>query len=360
MWKRRRHFVGKVVVLLVLLIVALRLILTGVARNKLNDFLADVSPDYAAHVDDLSLSFVRGAYRFEGIKAHLKKTENKMEFLKLDYVDVSLAWRDLLQLRLRTDIVISGLHFEVTESVIKALTSSQDAKKETQEVGETLFPVQISRVDIQNSSVHLATAPGLPPEVALRFTQIQGRLTNATPSEDRPHSLVNLQATIQEHATLFFVGEMDASQLPTEWLASAELKGLKLTSLNSFLLRAIPLTFKDGVADGYAEIKGNRGNIEGYFKPFIKDLDVTGDEKDWKGFKHAGFEIASGAAKYLLRSSADKSLATRIEFKYENQKLDYSLAKILGGAIEHGYQGQIEPGIENKYEMNYKQKGKTQ
>lgn len=111
MWKSK-HRVGKVVVLVVVLVVVARLVLTEVARHELNKFLADISPDYAAHVDRLSLSFLRGAYRFEKIRAHLKQTENKMEFLKLDYVDVSLAWRDLFQLRFRTDILVSGLHTE--------------------------------------------------------------------------------------------------------------------------------------------------------------------------------------------------------------------------------------------------------
>lgn len=354
MWKRRRYLVGKVIVVVVLLIVVLRLVLTGVALNKLNEFLNEVSPNYAAHVDDLSLSFIRGAYRFEGITAHLKESEKKSDFLKVDYVDVSLAWRDLFQLRIRTDIVVSGLHFEVTKNVINALKSSEDGKEQAEELGETLFPMQVSRLDIQNSSVHVATAPGLPPDLALRLTQIQGRLSNAMPSKKHPRSLLNLKATVQEHATVLFIGEMDASELPVEWLASAELQSLKLNSLNPFLLRALPLTFKDGIADVYAEFKGQKGEVEGYLKPFIKNLDVTGDEKDWKGFKHAGYEIISGAAKYLLRSSADKSVATRVELKYQNSKLDYSLAKIVGGAIEHGYQDKIKPGIENKYQMNYK------
>lgn len=130
-----------------------------------------------------------------------------------------------------------------------------------------------------------------------------------------------------------------------------------MESLNAFLLRPLPLTFNAGTADAYAEFKGQEGKVEGYLKPFIKDLDVAGDEKDWKGFKHAGIEIISGAAKYLLRSSQDKTLVTRVEFKYENEKLDYSLAQVLKGAIEHGYQGGIEPGIENRYKMNYKEKG---
>ena len=360
MWKRRnRFFVGKIVVVVILLIIALRLILAEVALNKLNGFLADFSPDYSAHVSNLSLSFLRGAYRFEGAEAKLKQGSKK-NFMNFDYVDVSLAWRDLIQLRFRTDISISGLHFEASEDVIKALTSSKSAKKDTEELGETLFPVEISHIDIQNSSVHLSDGVGLPPELAVRLTQIQGRLSNATPSPERPISLMNLKATIQEHATFYIVGETDASRVPTEWVLSAEVKQLKLASLNPFLLRTIPLTFNKGILDAYAEFKGDKGAVEGYVKPFIKDLEVTGDQKDWKGFRHAGIEIVSGAAKYLLRSGADHSLATHVDLKYENKKLDYSLAKILGGAIEHGYKAQLEPGIENKYQLSYKQKGRVE
>ncbi|MEN0059777.1 MAG: hypothetical protein AAGB31_13135, partial [Bdellovibrio sp.] len=128
----------------------------------------------------------------------------------------------------------------------------------------------------------------------------------------------------------------------------------EMSSLNPFLLRKVPLSFKNGVMDLYAEIKGDEGRVQGYVKPLVKDLEVMGNESDFKGLKHLGVELSAGLAKVIFRRGDDKTVATKINFAYDGNHVSWKMAEVLGNALEHGFSQPIEPGIENQFQMKYK------
>ncbi|MEN0060253.1 MAG: hypothetical protein AAGB31_15550, partial [Bdellovibrio sp.] len=206
------------------LLIGLRLVLTDIALKELNKFLGSFSESYVAHVDNLGLSFLRGAYRFEGASATLRSA--KEPFLRVEYIDVSLAWRDLFKGMLRTDIMIHGLRAQVSDNTAKALTTAKGTKKDAEELGQTLFPLQISRVDIQNSALSIHDMEKLPEDLAIRLTQIEGRLSNATPSEGNTVSLAKLKAVLQDKASVYAVGEVDSRRHPVEWHLAVESREL--------------------------------------------------------------------------------------------------------------------------------------
>ncbi len=337
-------------VILVLLI-AIRIALPVIIKDQLNSFLGTFSKHYAFHIDDVDLSIIRGAYRLEGIQGTLKNPQEK--FFAADYIDISLSWRDLFRGHIRTDVLGSGVELIGNQAFIKAIQNqAADSKKDAKQLGEKVFPVDVSRIDLRNSKVTFADVNGLPEELKLRLTQIDGRVTNVTATEKEPNSLINIRGVFQDSATGILVGEVNQKSIPAEWLFSFEAKEFDITSLNDFLKRRVPMTIKQGRTDIYAEVKGENGNVYGYVKPFVKDLQMMGDQSDFSGIKQWGVEAVTGISNFILRSSKDQTVATKFNFAYEAGEFKWNLGEMLGKAFQHGFGGDLKPGLENQFKMN--------
>ncbi|KYG63638.1 hypothetical protein AZI86_12465 [Bdellovibrio bacteriovorus] len=339
--------------IIVVLLIALRVALPEIIKKQLNDFLANFSQVYSFHVADVDLSILRGAYRLEGVEGRLKKVDQ--DFLKIEYVDISVSWRDLFRGHLRTDIFGQGVEFKGTQAFLQAIKDQSAAsKKDAQELGNKVFPLRISRIDLRNSKATIEDVNGIPEELRLRLTNIDGRVSNVTATEREPNSFINLRAVLQDSATAVIVGEVDQKQAPAEYLFSLEMKGLDLISLNPFLQRRVPLTFKKGQGDVYAEIKGENGNLYGYVKPFVKDVEMMGDEGDFKGIKHWSLEVATAFSNFILKSPRDKSVATKFNFSYEADQFNWNLGEVLGKAFSHGFGEGLQPGLDDQFHMKTK------
>lgn len=336
-------------VILVLLI-GIRMLLPELIKKQLNTFLAEFSEVYSFHVSDVDLSILRGAYRLEGVDGRLKKVNQ--EFFKAEYIDISMSWRDLFRGHLRTDILGQGVVFKGSQDFLSALKEYTAAsKKDAQELGKKVFPLHISRIDLRNSKATFADMSGIPEDLQLRLTNIDGRVSNVTATEKEPNSLINLRAVLQDSATGVIVGEVDQKQAPAEYLFSFQLQEFDLTSLNPFLKRRVPISFEHGHADIYAEIKGEDGNLYGYVKPFVKDVKMMGDQGDFKGIKHWGLEVAAAFGNFILKSPQDKTVATKFNFAYEAGKFNWNLGEVLGRAFEHGFGNGLQPGLDEQFQM---------
>ncbi|KHD89614.1 MAG: hypothetical protein OM95_02495 [Bdellovibrio sp. ArHS] len=347
----------RTLIILLFLLVAFRIALPYLILYPLNIFLGDFSKVFLIRADDLSLSFLRGAYRLEGIEAKVK--DPSFRFLKVEYVDVSLAWRDLLHGNLRTDMVIEGLQLELSNQLMEAVKkNAEQSVKDTQKLGKKVLPIRISSIEIKNSEVSIADVKGLPEELKIKVTQMEGRVSNATATEKDPITLAKIKAVLQDSATMYAVGEVNQWKVPAEWLLSFEVKEFDITSLNPFLTHKLPLSFKSGKMDVYAEVKGADNALQGYAKPFIKNMQAVGNKKDFQGVKHFGIEISGELANLIFSRKSDKTVATRVNFSYEKGTLNLDKAGIVKSALEHGYTKELPTGLENKYQMDRNPKGK--
>ena len=340
----------KYVWLVIALLVVLRIALPVVALRQVNKYLENFSTTYHFHIADLDISLLRGAYRFEGFTG--KISSRSEPFLNTEYVDISVAWRDLFRGKITTDIFVNGLKFVLSQELLDAAKNAPDkSKSEARELGSALFPLKISRLDIRNSEIQIANVGRLPEELRLRITQVEGRMSNLTPTGANKVSLLTLKATLLESTDMKIFGQINLQETPNPWVLAAEVHKLALVKGNTWLKRSVPLSFKSGVMDLYGEMKSEKGNMEGYAKPFVKKLAFVGNKDDFKSLKQFGIEISGATGNLLLRRSSDKTFATKINFSFKNGKFDWDASKALSEAIEHGYGDGLKPGIENKYQL---------
>jgi len=315
-----------------------RILLPQILLKKANHYLATFSDAYELHMQDLDISIIRGAYRFEQVNGKLKL--NNKHFLKINSVDVSVAWREIFKGRIVTDVVANQLEFLVLTDMSRLTSPKDDAVKSK----STLFPAKVERVDFNEAQLVFEEYPSLTESERLRIRHINGRITNLTPNEKNQISHFNFTASL-----LSFFGELNIYKEHMSWHLNAQMKGFDLTALNSFLKRHVPLTFTQGQLDLYLESHSTNEKIQGYIKPFFKKVDIMKNEEHFKNVKHFGIEILTAISNLILRDTK-KDVATTIEFDYDG-KLNVKKAKAIKGALKNGFVEPLAPGIENRYHL---------
>lgn len=343
---------SKVVIFILIVLIAIRAALPAVLLPQINSFLADFSKVYVLHIEDLDLSILRGAYRFEGVVGSLRGQD--VHFITANYIDLSLSWRELFRGEILADMVADQVKFVLTSDLIEG--AKAQTAKETLEEGkkakEKLIPFNISRIDLRNSDFQVTRLEGLPSELQLEMNSLEGRLNNVTPTAKDPISLFVGKGSLMNSGEIKIVGELNQRAKPLDWNFDVELKNFEAAKLNGFLKQKLPLTFDTGVLDGYVEVKSENGRVEGYVKPFLKNAHFLGDEQDFKGVKHFGIEISVATLNALLKSSADKSVATRFIFSFDDKDgFQWNASHAISTALAHGFQDKLHPGLENIYAL---------
>lgn len=346
-WYRKKKFTIPLIIFA--LLIGVRMVMQPLIHKELNKFLATFSPTLYFHIGDLDIHIIRGAYAFDGITGKVKGQKNP--FIKIEKVDVSMAWREIFKGKLVTDIEVNGADFSYTKELKDAIAKMPKKADEANVAKEKLFPVRIERVDLRNGAVTLDDYPSLQDNKKLQVTNIEGRLTNLTPAKKFPLSFFNLKATVLGNSVIKTAGHLNTLAKPMQWDVDGELQGFDLTTANQFLKRKVPLTFTKGKLDLYAEAKSTNGRVEGYVKPFMKNIDVIKSEEDFKGPKHWLVEIVTAVGNLVLRATDTKSVATRIPFSMDKAGMHVDSGEALSKAVEHGFQQKLSPGIEDKYEL---------
>lgn len=339
---RKRWIIGIVIVTLVLI----RAALPAIIQPRLNKFLADFSPVYILHVEDFDISLIRMAYRFENATGQLRKNDH--EFMSIESVDVSIAWRELIRGKIHTDIEISGMKLTGDPMVLTASTAKEaEPVKDAKEVKDNLFPLRVTRLVVRNSSIEIGDVVGLPEEKKLVLREVEARVNNLTPEYEMSQTLFMVQGAILGSSILKVTGKAELKREPKAWDIDLEMRNFNLVEANPILVRMVPFTFTSGQMDVFGEIKSENDEMVGYIKPFLRDADIIDSKENFKNGKQFFVEYGSAIGNWLLQRGKDKTTATKFNFKRKNGKMEYSLGEVIGNAIEHKTGTPFTPQIED-------------
>lgn len=339
----------KVIVPLILfsILLIVRMVAQPLIHQGLNRFLSSFSPVMEFNVDDLDISFMKGSYNFDSVTGKLKGKDNN--FVKINEVKVSVAWRDIFKGKINTEMYITGLDFSYTKELKEAL-AKVPKKEEGEKVKNKLFPLDIERVEVSDSIVTLDDYEGLKANEKVTFTGINGSVTNLIADKNNPFSDLTVKAKLLGKTMIKTNGVINTTAKPWDWSIDSEMRGFDLTSANQFLKRKVPVTFTKGKLDFYAEAMSQEGKTEGYIKPFFKNIDVIESEENLKGAKHWLVEVITALGNVILQSE-NQTVATLIPFTMNKSGVHLDKGEALSKAIEHGFKEKLSPGIENRFNL---------
>lgn len=350
LWKKKRFWIPLTVIFFV---IGLRIVLEPVLLKVVNQKARDFHPVVEAQVGDVDLALFRGGILLQNVKASLKK--NHREFFEVKDVLIDLAWREIFKGHVSFDVLVNDFQLTVTKDLLDTLKKIPEVPPEEVEVAEKKkLPFNIGTVTIMDSEVVFPEFPGLNEQKYFTINDIHGTVSNITGEKGSELSEFDIQAKLDEESKLSGTGHFDISAEPVRWDLNGKLVGLQLPSLNKVLEKYLPANYRKGSLDVYSEVKSEKGKIYGYVKPFMNDVQMMGNKKEWESGTHFFIELLGSTTNFALENSNRKTVATRIPFIYEDGAFSLETGGAIVDAIKHGLLESeiVERGVEDKYRLN--------
>ncbi|MGE8067205.1 DUF748 domain-containing protein [Pseudomonas sp. NPDC089569] len=328
---------------LVLLMLTLHLALPYLVRDYLNDKLADMG-DYRGQIADVDLALWRGAYKINGLK--IVKVDGKVPvpFVNAPLIDLSVSWHSLWH----DHAVVAKVRFVRPE--VNFVDGG--ANKQNSQTGQgtdwraqlgKLLPITLNEVRINNGKVSFRNFNSRPP-VDMTATKVDAslhNLTNVVDTKGKRDARFEGKALLLGHAPL----ETSATFAPLSDFEDFEFRlrarDIELRRLNDFASAYGKFDFHAGHGDLVIEAEAKKGQLTGYIKPLLLDVDVFNwhqdVENDKKGLFRSVWEALVGGTETVLKNQGKNQFATRVELKGSVHQRDVSAFQAFLQILRNGF-----------------------
>lgn len=345
---RHRRWLGRfsrrtllVVLVLAVLLVAARLALPAVLRDAVNRRLERI-PEYSGRVESVSVSLVRGAYALNDVRIRKTNSQRDEPFFAAERIDFSLAWRELLERRVVSDIVIMGGRLNFVKEPAEEF-STLDADERWQDAIQDIFPIDITHLEIRDGFLHYIDRSA-DPVVDVFIDNMHAVATGlrnrpAETGEKLPASLLINGDSVGGGRLAI---QMDGDPLAEEphFELKVELIGVDLPALNDLLRAYGNVDVSRGTMEIFIEMAARDGRFEGYVKPFFRDVDFKDVGPDDKNIAEKLWEKVVGFVVTVFKNKERDQLASRVPFAGEFGSPDVGLLATIRTMFRHGF---IEP-----------------
>ncbi len=345
----KRYRRVRVLLIIFCILVVIRIILPYILCYVINNRMANI-PGYYGQVDDVDLAIYRGAYVLNDIYLDKKDslTGEQTPFLSGKRVDLSIEWGELFQGNLVGEVDVDSLSVKFTKDKMEPEQVKED-KNLLVDLGKSLMPLRLNRVEIKHSDVHYIDNTSSP-TVDIFLDQLYILAQNLRTEKDT----VLLPSTLIAKANIYggnmVVGmKMDLLTDQPTFDMDAQVENVNLPSLNSFFKAYAKVDVNKGNFGLYVEAASRNGVLRGYMKPVIKNLDVLGHEdrsdnlfqKIWEGFV--------GAVGVVFTNPRNEQIATKIPLSGTLKKTEidiwFGVYEILRNAFIEAIQSRIDHEI---------------
>ncbi|MDR6713151.1 uncharacterized protein involved in outer membrane biogenesis [Pseudomonas hunanensis] len=327
---------------LVALLVVLHLALPYLVRDYLNDKLADMG-DYRGQVSDVDLAWWRGAYTINGLK--IVKTTGKVPvpFVDAPVIDLSVSWHALWH----DHAVVAEVEFMRPQLNFVDGPSKQNSQTgqgtDWRQQLEKLVPITLDEVRIDDGTLTFSNFNSKPP-VDLKATRLEASIRNLTNVRDEKGrrdasfeatALLLGDAKVESRATFDPFSDFDDFEF------RLRATGIQLRRLNDFASAYGKFDFNAGHGDVVIEAQAEKGRLNGYIKPLLRDVDVFNWQQDVqdkdKGFFRSIWEAVVGASETVLKNQPKNQFATRVELSGSVHQQDISGFEAFLQILRNGF-----------------------
>ena len=349
--KKRFYYV---VAGLLLVLVAFRLYLPFAAATYINNTLSQ-SDRYSGRVGDVDLMLWRGAYSLESVLLYKANGQIDKPLFKADYVEFTLSWSQLLKGAAVGRVVVNSPEINFVDGNTEEKT--QSGKNENWlSIADQLFPLRIDKLAINKGKIAFHN-PDTSPAIDIALHDIQLELNNLVNSDNLSDTRVataTAKGQTAEQGTISLSAKLNpATKAPTFDL-DIQAANVGLVNFKNLLDTYAPFDLEAGTLTLAAEVASNEGQVKGYIKPILHNVEVfswKGDiERDGDGFIEGSIEAISAFVTELFENQSEDQIATRIPIEGdlsspETQTWE-AFTAILKNAFIKAFQGDVEESVE--------------
>ncbi len=308
-------------------------------KDYVNQLLA-TRENYSGSVSDVGLALWRGAYRVEGMLIVKKGGDPEAPFFRSEAIDFSLEWGALL-----SGALVGEAVFERPE-----LRLGQNEDTGEEQLGqdgdwlaglESLMPMRVNRLQAIDGTVSYGGTAGaaLPQVTVTHVDLLATNLTNARKSEEEsglPSSL-SAQGVAQDDAQLSVRGSFDLMSSPMDLDIDLACEPLSLAPFNPILRDKLALDVKSGAMGFYGEWLVRSGQLDGYLKFVVENLDILDISEDAKNPLNLLWQAIAGFFTTVTENPSRKQFATRIPLSGEVGDVEAGIWPALGSIFVNAF-----------------------
>ncbi|EPJ86778.1 hypothetical protein CFII64_10100 [Pseudomonas sp. CFII64] len=315
---------------LVVLLIAVHIALPYVMRNYLNDKLADMG-DYRGQVTDVDLALWRGAYRINGL--NIVKVDGKVPvpFVKVPVIDLAVSWHSLwYDHAVVAEVLFQRPELNFVDGGANKQASQTGQGTDWREQMNKLLPITLNELRIQDGVITFNNFTTTP-KVKIQADKVNASLYNLTNVEDvkgKRDARFEGKALLLGHANLESSATFDPFSNFEDFDFRLRATDIELKRLNDFASAYGKFDFNAGSGDLVIEAQANKGQLTGYIKPLLRDVDVFNWQQDVenqnKGFFRSIWEAVVGTSETVLKNQSKNQFATRVDLSGSVHKQDIS------------------------------------
>ncbi|MGE8359009.1 DUF748 domain-containing protein [Pseudomonas sp.] len=335
------------------LLLAIHLALPYVIRDYLNDKLADMG-DYRGHIVDVDLEWWRGAYRINGLKIVKTDGEVPVPLLLAPGIDLSVSWGALWNDHgIVAEVLFEQPELNFVDGGTEEENTQSGAGVDWREQLGKLLPITLNEVRVVNGTVAFHNYTSQPP-VEIAATEVNASLYNLTNVADISGDRVaefEGKALLLGHAPLDATAVFDPFENFEDFEFRVRATGIELRQLNDFSSAYGKFDFNAGSGDLVVEASAENGQLSGYIKPLLRDVDVFNwqqdVERDDKGFFRSIWEALVGGSETVLKNQRKDQFATRVELSGNVHQQDVSAFQAFIAILRNGFVQAFNTRYEN-------------
>lgn len=338
--------------LLLVLIIA-RLLLPYFVTRYVNKVLADI-PGYTGSISDVDIWLIRGAYVIDDLKIFKVNGHDKVPFIDIEAIDLSVEWSKLFRGALVGEVIFEN-------PKLNFIGGDGDEKKEPGNETQTgkdvdwtepikkLMPLQINRLEMKNGSVFFYDFTTTP-KVSIHLDSLYllaTNLNNADRQKERLPSDVTMTATSIGGGKLNLVMGINVLKEIPDLDMNFKFEGIDMPSLNEFFVAYSKVDIEKGTFNLYSELAVNNSELTGYVKPIATNIKVVNWEKDKKNPLNLIWQSIVGVVAEFFENQKEDQFATKVPLQGNLKDLKSGVWPTIWNVFRNAFVQAFEKNTDN-------------
>lgn len=334
-----------VLAVMVVALVAVRAALPWWVHDTINKKLADMG-EYRGHVSDVNLHLWRGAYELIDLEIVSKNESLAVPFFHVEDIDLSISWRALFRGAVVAEVTFGGPTLAFVDTPEE--TDQTGKGTDWQDALQRIVPIKINQLHIHEGVIQFRNFHSEPP-VDLRITQVEGTirdLNNVHRQSGSQPADMSIAGLMLGQSPIELSGQLDPLGDFRDFHFLLKITEIELVRLNDLAEAYGNFDFHSGSGDFFMELKAEDGQLQGYAKPLLDNVDIVELEEDLKdGILSATWEALVGVVSTIFRNQPKDRIASQINISGNLDESEVSVwqafTSILRNAFVEAYEARF-------------------
>ena len=189
------------------------------------------------------------------------------------------------------------------------------------------------------------------PSYHLGLTNADVTIRGYSNQESKRRGSASLRGLFMDRGNAAIDATFDSASQTADFDMYMRLEDAKLVDMNDVLRAKGGFDVVGGLFSFYSEIAVKNGHVDGYVKPFFKDLDVYDRSQDAKKpIGQQAYEMIVGVAGSALENRFEDQIATRADLSGTVESPDAPTWQIVIGLLKNAFWRALLPGLDARHQ----------